>query len=56
MSLPNILIVGPQKSGSTALATYLALHPGFVTNGPIPVSFEELQFFGGVNYEKGILW
>lgn len=56
MPLPNLLIVGPQKTGSTALATYLALHPNFVTNDPIPLSFEELQFFGGANYARGIQW
>uniref|UniRef100_A0A914ZHT9 [heparan sulfate]-glucosamine N-sulfotransferase n=2 Tax=Parascaris univalens TaxID=6257 RepID=A0A914ZHT9_PARUN len=56
MPLPNVLIVGPQKTGSTALATYLALHPNCTTNNPIPSSFEELQFFGGANYGRGILW
>lgn len=56
MLLPEVLIVGPQKSGSTALATYLGLHPSFSTNKNIPLTFEELQFFGGSNYQKGILW
>ncbi|KHN71845.1 Bifunctional heparan sulfate N-deacetylase/N-sulfotransferase 1 [Toxocara canis] len=56
MPLPNVLIVGPQKTGSTALATYLSLHPNCTTNDPVPSSFEELQFFGGANYGRGILW
>ncbi|VDN25593.1 unnamed protein product [Gongylonema pulchrum] len=56
MPLPNMLIVGPQKTGSTALATFLNLHPNFSTNDPISSSFEELQFFGGPNYARGLLW
>ncbi|VDK45230.1 unnamed protein product, partial [Anisakis simplex] len=56
MPLPNLLIVGPQKTGSTALSTYLSLHPNCTTNDPVPSSFEELQFFGGSNYARGILW
>ncbi|KIH56212.1 sulfotransferase domain protein [Ancylostoma duodenale] len=56
LTLPNTLIVGPQKTGSTALATFLSLHPNVSTNAPIPDSFEELQFFGGANYHNGIEW
>ncbi|WKY06584.1 hypothetical protein Q1695_006623 [Nippostrongylus brasiliensis] len=54
--LPTTLIVGPQKTGTSALATFLSLHPNVSTNAPIPDSFEELQFFGGANYHKGIEW
>uniref|UniRef100_A0A0K0D1D7 [heparan sulfate]-glucosamine N-sulfotransferase n=1 Tax=Angiostrongylus cantonensis TaxID=6313 RepID=A0A0K0D1D7_ANGCA len=53
---PNALIVGPQKTGTSALAMFLSLHPNVSTNAPIPGSFEELQFFGGSNYHKGIEW
>ncbi|KAL6737132.1 hypothetical protein Aduo_010802 [Ancylostoma duodenale] len=56
LTLPNTLIVGPQKTGSTALATFLSLHPNVSTNAPVPDSFEELQFFGGANYHNGIEW
>ncbi|CAG9538717.1 unnamed protein product [Cercopithifilaria johnstoni] len=56
MPLPNMLIVGPQKTGSTALATFLNLHPNFSSNDPVPSSFEELQFFGGPNYFRGLHW
>lgn len=56
MPLPNMLIVGPQKTGSTALSTFLGLHPNFSSNDPIPSSFEELQFFGGPNYVRGLHW
>ncbi|VDP14357.1 unnamed protein product [Heligmosomoides polygyrus] len=55
-TLPNTLIVGPQKTGTTALATFLSMHPNVSTNAPLPDSFEELQFFGGANYHKGIEW
>ncbi|KAK6020213.1 hypothetical protein OSTOST_14137, partial [Ostertagia ostertagi] len=43
-TLPTTLIVGPQKTGTTALATFLSMHPNVSTNEPIPESFEELQF------------
>uniref|UniRef100_A0A8R1DPB1 [heparan sulfate]-glucosamine N-sulfotransferase n=1 Tax=Caenorhabditis japonica TaxID=281687 RepID=A0A8R1DPB1_CAEJA len=56
MTLPNLLILGPQKTGSTALANFLTLHPNVSQNSPIPGSFEEVQFFGGANYLKGIDW
>ncbi|PIO52894.1 hypothetical protein TELCIR_25792, partial [Teladorsagia circumcincta] len=55
-TLPTTLIVGPQKTGTTALATFLSMHPNVSTNEPIPESFEELQFFGGANYHRGIEW
>ncbi|PIO59565.1 sulfotransferase domain protein [Teladorsagia circumcincta] len=32
------------------------MHPNVSTNEPIPESFEELQFFGGANYHRGIEW
>lgn len=56
LTLPNVLIVGPQKTGSTALAAFLSLHPNTTTNDPISHSYEELQFFGGINYEEGLEW
>ncbi|VDK48122.1 unnamed protein product, partial [Cylicostephanus goldi] len=56
LTLPNALIVGPQKTGSTALATFLSLHPNVSTNAPIAHTFEEMQFFGGINYRRGVEW
>jgi len=53
---PNTLIVGPQKTGSTALGLFLSLHSEAQMNRPVPGSFEELQFFGGANYALGIEW
>uniref|UniRef100_A0A4W3H1H7 [heparan sulfate]-glucosamine N-sulfotransferase n=1 Tax=Callorhinchus milii TaxID=7868 RepID=A0A4W3H1H7_CALMI len=54
--LPKFLIIGPQKTGTTALHFFLSLHPGITSNFPSPVTFEEIQFFNGVNYGKGIDW
>ncbi|XP_065909201.1 bifunctional heparan sulfate N-deacetylase/N-sulfotransferase 4-like [Dysidea avara] len=55
--LPNFLIVGPQKTGSTALASFLGHHPLLVANKDNPVTFEEVQFFSDdQNYQKGIEW
>ena len=55
--LPNVLIVGPQKTGSTALASFLGHHPLLVANKDNPVTFEEVQFFSDdQNYQKGIEW
>ncbi|OTF72476.1 bifunctional heparan sulfate N-deacetylase/N-sulfotransferase-like protein [Euroglyphus maynei] len=53
---PRFLIVGPQKTGSTALYTFLQLHPSLLTNVPSNRTFEEIQFFNGPNYHKGIDW
>ncbi|XP_038652160.1 bifunctional heparan sulfate N-deacetylase/N-sulfotransferase 1b [Scyliorhinus canicula] len=54
--LPKLLIIGPQKSGTTALYLFLTMHPDVTSNSPNPDSFEELQFFNGPNYHKGIDW
>ncbi|CAI5448496.1 unnamed protein product [Caenorhabditis angaria] len=56
LTLPNLLILGPQKTGSTALANFLEIHPNVSQNSNVPGSFEEVQFFGGNNYKKGIEW
>ncbi|XP_078284665.1 LOW QUALITY PROTEIN: bifunctional heparan sulfate N-deacetylase/N-sulfotransferase 2 [Rhinoraja longicauda] len=54
--LPKFLIIGPQKTGTTALHFFLSLHPGIMSNSPSPVTYEEIQFFNGANYHKGIDW
>lgn len=46
--LPNFLIVGPPKSGTTSLQFYLNKHPDIYATG-------EAHFFNA-NYEKGIKW
>ncbi|GMT24256.1 hypothetical protein PFISCL1PPCAC_15553 [Pristionchus fissidentatus] len=56
LTLPNVLIVGPQKTGTTALESFLEMHPGVGKNGMVEGSFEEVQFFSGENYAKGFEW
>lgn len=54
--LPDLLIVGPQKTGTSALHKFLKMHPAVATSVQSPTTFEEVQFFSGPNYEKGIDW
>lgn len=54
--LPKFLVVGPQKTGTTALYTFLQLHPAIISNYNSPDTFEEVQFFNGNNFHKGIDW
>uniref|UniRef100_H3CH71 [heparan sulfate]-glucosamine N-sulfotransferase n=1 Tax=Tetraodon nigroviridis TaxID=99883 RepID=H3CH71_TETNG len=55
--LPKFLIVGPQKTGrTTALHSFLSLHPAITSSFPSPSTFEEIQFFSGPNYDNGIDW
>ncbi|RWS12531.1 Bifunctional heparan sulfate N-deacetylase/N-sulfotransferase-like protein [Dinothrombium tinctorium] len=54
--LPKFLVIGPQKTGTTALYTFLTLHPAIQSNYPSPETFEEVQFFNGKNYYKGLDW
>ena len=54
--LPSVIIVGPQKTGTTALLTFLKLHPQLVANDPTEL-FEEVQFFSNEHlYDQGIEW
>ncbi|KAI6217033.1 [Heparan sulfate]-glucosamine N-sulfotransferase [Aphelenchoides fujianensis] len=54
---PNVFGVGPQKTGTTALREYLLLHPNTSSNRMVPDGFfEEPQFFGGPNYQRGVNW
>uniref|UniRef100_A0A1B6I4Z3 [heparan sulfate]-glucosamine N-sulfotransferase n=2 Tax=Homalodisca liturata TaxID=320908 RepID=A0A1B6I4Z3_9HEMI len=54
--LPRFLVIGPQKTGTTALYTFLSLHPNISSNLPSPETFEEIQFFNGRNYYRGLAW
>ncbi|XP_075056442.1 bifunctional heparan sulfate N-deacetylase/N-sulfotransferase 3-like [Mixophyes fleayi] len=54
--LPKFLVVGPQKTGTTALYLFLVMHPAIISNSPNPKTFEEMQFFNGNNYHKGVDW
>ncbi|RXM98429.1 Bifunctional heparan sulfate N-deacetylase/N-sulfotransferase 1 [Acipenser ruthenus] len=53
---PKLLIIGPQKTGTTALYLFLGMHPDLTSNYPSRETFEEIQFFNGNNYHKGIDW
>uniref|UniRef100_A0A8B9RDC6 Bifunctional heparan sulfate N-deacetylase/N-sulfotransferase 1 n=1 Tax=Astyanax mexicanus TaxID=7994 RepID=A0A8B9RDC6_ASTMX len=53
---PKLLIIGPQKTGTTALYLFLSMHPDLTSNYPSKETFEEIQFFNGRNYHKGIDW
>uniref|UniRef100_A0A668AMN5 [heparan sulfate]-glucosamine N-sulfotransferase n=1 Tax=Myripristis murdjan TaxID=586833 RepID=A0A668AMN5_9TELE len=54
--LPKFLVIGPQKTGTTALHSFLSLHPAITSSFPSPITFEEIQFFSGPNYDNGIDW
>ncbi|XP_063316115.1 bifunctional heparan sulfate N-deacetylase/N-sulfotransferase 3-like [Pelobates fuscus] len=54
--LPKFIVVGPQKTGTTALYLFLVMHPSIISNSPNPKTFEEMQFFNGNNYQKGVDW
>ncbi|NRD20818.1 sulfotransferase domain-containing protein [Winogradskyella eckloniae] len=52
MTLPNLLIIGGMKCGSTSLHAYLDKHPEIQMSDP-----KELDFFSyDKNYEKGLDW
>jgi len=54
--LPNFLILGPQKTGTTALYSFLAMHPNLYKSRVSKQAFEEIQFFSRNNYFKGLNW
>lgn len=52
-----MVIIGPQKTGSTALHFFLKQHPLLVPNSPTKHAFEEIQFFSSdYYYAKGMEW
>ena len=48
--MPDFLIIGAQKCGTTSLYCYLAEHPQIVT-----VPHKEVHFFD-LNYDRGLAW
>ncbi|KAL7841294.1 hypothetical protein SRHO_G00249850 [Serrasalmus rhombeus] len=54
--LPKFMVVGPQKTGTTALYLFLLMHPSISSSFPSSKTFEEVQFFNTNNYHKGIDW
>ena len=56
-SFPQIVIVGPQKTGTTAFQFFLSAHPDFSTSLLSSKTYEEVQFFDNDGYYlKGIDW
>lgn len=55
-SLPKFLVIGPQKTGTTALYTFLSMHSNIISNLPNSDTFEELQFFNKNKYYRGLDW
>ena len=54
--LPQVLVIGPQKTGTTALYTFLGMHPNITPNLKSEKHFEEIQFFNWKEYKLGIDW
>lgn len=55
--LPSAIILGPQKTGTTALQFFLKTHPNMSTSFPSKKKYEEVQFFSSKTlYAKGIEW
>ena len=54
--LPHFIIIGPQKTGTTALFTFLSMHPLLVPSFTSIDTHEEVQFFHNTNYKKGVDW
>ena len=55
-NLPDFVIVGPQKTGTTALMNFLKHHPTMLSSYDSPTTYEELQFFSSQNYKNGLNW
>lgn len=55
--MPDIVILGPQKTGTTAMTFFLEMHPDFIGNRQLPDTYEEIQFFDrDERYAKGWEW
>lgn len=50
VSIPNFIIIGVQKGGTTSLYNYLIQHPRI-----LPATQKELQFFS-LNFSRGVSW
>ena len=49
--LPNLIVIGAMKSGTTSLHDYLAKHPDIFMSTP-----KEVDFFAGANENRGLDW
>ena len=52
----NVTYAALFLSGTSALHTFLSMHPAIESNVASPTTFEEVQFFNGKNYYKGLDW
>jgi len=52
MTLPNLLVIGAMKCGSTSLHSYLDLHPEIQMSNTKEIDFFSIE----ENYKKGISW
>ena len=50
-TLPDFIILGAQKAGTTSLHAYLREHPDV-----LPCAWKEVHFFDGRNYRRGEAW
>lgn len=56
-NLPEAVILGPQKTGTTALHLFLSSHPNMSTSYTSPDKYEEVQFFSDESlYMKNVDW
>ncbi len=53
--IPKFIIIGPQRTGTTALYTFLKANK-FIKSNQDTRDFEEAQFFMNKNYFKGVNW
>jgi len=52
VQLPNLIVIGAQKSGTTSLHHYLSLHPEIMMS-----KHKELNYFNEeLNWKKGLAW
>lgn len=55
--LPSFIVVGPQKTGTSALHMFISAHPEVRENDRNKESFEEIQFFSSaIKYRRGLEW
>lgn len=54
--VPAFVVLGPQKTGSTALYNFLAWHQRLAPSRRQPDTFEELQYFNTARYLDGVDW
>jgi Sulfotransferase domain len=49
--LPDLVIIGAQRSGTTSLHAWLCSHPKVA-----PFQIDEVHFFDGAKYNRGLRW